>query len=309
MNSAVDVLEWMKRKKASTKPADVLFRGQNRVWPTVKPSITRDDEQTRREMWTICRWFHRAAAGITGYSIPSEHDRLAILQHYILRSPVIDLTATPEIALHFALLGAKVGDECVVYSIDRSAFKPQEVVFSDHAFLALPLDEGGSKHRWLRQDGYSVGPAEWRDAGAVQEFDLLKLPGLDERRFVKGTNDEQLVSFLGDLEDTTSDPLALAVRGVVGSLAKALNSIGPGVEKILRDSKTRDPDEDLANEIDSLISIASGVGAPAELRAELQSLRSAVGKFYWDTGFYCSLDKARTDLSSLVSLAALKKEV
>ena len=71
-------------------------------------------------MWALCRWFQKAAAGVTGYSIPNEHDRLAILQHYIGRSPVIDLTATPEIALYFALSGAISGSTCVVYSLDRS---------------------------------------------------------------------------------------------------------------------------------------------------------------------------------------------
>lgn len=108
MTSAREAIEWMKGK-AHGRGDRVLFRGQNRVWPTITPSITRLDEQTMKDMWAICRWFGTAAHGVTGYCIPNEHDRLAILQHYLVRSPVIDLTATPEIALYFALQGAETG--------------------------------------------------------------------------------------------------------------------------------------------------------------------------------------------------------
>ena len=296
--SAIEALQWMK-SKASNNDHRVLFRGQNKVWPSVRPSITRDDEQTRTEMWTVCRWFHTAAAGVTGYSIPLEHDRLAILQHYIGRSPVIDLTATPEIALYFALLGANPGSECVVYSVDRAASTPQVAVFSDHSFLTLPLKDGGLKHRWLRQDGYSVGPAEWRDTDAVYKFDLLQLPGVESARFTKDSEDDQLISHLGDLEDTASDPLALAVRGVVTSLVRSLNLTSPGLEKLLRASRTRDPDAELASDIDSLISLTASIDAPAKLVAELQTLRSAVGQSYWDISFDCSLDWARREVSRL----------
>lgn len=103
-------LAWMLERRAG--PGQVLFRGQSRIWPDIRPSITRPDvdEDTRRALWEICRRFvHVAQLGLTGYLVSSVHDRLAILQHYILRSPVIDLTGTPEIALYFALLGAKPG--------------------------------------------------------------------------------------------------------------------------------------------------------------------------------------------------------
>ena len=150
--------DWMENQ---AKGKRVLFRGQSRVWPTIKPSITRDDSETMRQMLSICNWFNLGAAGVTGYIIEKEHDRLSILQHYILWSPLIDLTGTPKIALYFALLGATSGQECVVYSVDRNKADVQDVVFSDHFFLALPLQEGGLQHRWLKQDGYSVGPEDW----------------------------------------------------------------------------------------------------------------------------------------------------
>lgn len=288
--SALEALRWMKSKTGNDEDR-VLFRGQNQVWPFVRPSITRDDEQTRKEMWTVCRRFNTAASGITGYSIPKEHDRLAILQHYIGRSPVIDLTATPEVALYFALLGAQPGRECVVYSINQSASAPSKVVFSDHAFLTLPLKDGGSKHRWLRQDGYSVGPADWRDPHVVQNFDFLRLPEVDRRCFIRASADDELIRDLGDLEGTSSDPLALAIRGVLTSVARSLDLMTGNIEKILRASKTRDPEAELAAEIDALISLASNVEAPEDLLVTLRTLRSAVGG-HWDTSFDSTLDWA-----------------
>jgi len=300
MTSAREALEWMK-KEAGGQGDRFLFRGQNRVWPSIKPSITRLDEQTMRDMWAVCRWFNTSAHGVTGYHIPKEHDRLAILQHYIGRSPVIDLTATPEIAMYFALQGAEPNRECVVYSVERSVAISPDVVFSDHSFLTLPLDSGGSKHRWLRQDGYSVGPAGWRDPDVVRGFDLLRLSGVNSKCFVKGPADDELVRHLGDLEDTRSDPLALAVRGTITSIARSLNFLTPGIIRVLQASKTRDSDAELAAEIDSMISLASSAKAPDGLLDTLRSLRAAVGT-HWDTSFDCSLDWARGQLQRLVQV-------
>jgi hypothetical protein len=298
MMSALEALDWMK-SKVSACEGHVLFRGQKQVWPSVRPSITRDDEQTRREMWTVCRRFNTAASGITGYSIPREHDRLAILQHYIGRSPIIDLTATPEVALYFALLGAPPGRECVVYSINQSASTSSEVVFSDHAFLTLPLKDGGAKHRWLRQDGYSVGPADWRDPHVVQIFDFLRLPEVDSRCFIRASADDELIHNLGDLEDTSSDPLALAVRGALTAVIRSSNLMTANIETILRASKTRDPQAELAAEIDSVISLASAVDAPKNLIVTLRTLRSTVG-VQWDaTSFHCTLDGAYKQVQRL----------
>ena len=127
-NSAKDALEWMENK-AGGKGGQVLFRGQSRVWCTIKPSITRDDQETRNRMWAICHRFYSSAAGVTGYAIEKGHDRLAILQHYILRSPVIDLTGTPKVALYFALRGAELGQECVVYAVERNKAEVSGIVF------------------------------------------------------------------------------------------------------------------------------------------------------------------------------------
>lgn len=310
MTSARDALEWM-TAKANAKTKDggkrFLFRGQNNVWPTIKPSITRLDEQTMIDMWAICQWFSAAAHGVTGYHIPNQHDRLAILQHYIVRSPVIDLTATPEVALYFALQAAEPPRKCVVYSIDRDKASSAAVVFSDHSFLALPLDAGGRKHRWLRQDGYSVGPKACCNLDIVQEFDFLSLPGVEHICFVPSCGDENLISHLGDLEDTEADPLARAVRGAVTCIARGLTRLTPGIDAILRASRTIDPLAMLAEEIDGLISLASAAQAPRSVLDTLTRLRAHV-KTGWDTSLECSLDWARNQVQQLIHVSDSSKQ-
>lgn len=222
MSSARDALDWM-NLKMRRPDSRVLFRGQNRVYPTIKPSMARLNAETMVEMWNVCRRFHTAANGITGYSVPSGHDRLAILQHYVGSSPVIDLTGNPTVALYFALRGVQVGNECVVYSIDQSACDPEQVVFADHEVLLLQPQDGGLQHRWLKQDGYSVAPRKWPALDAVRNFDLLNLSGVESKSFIKAAGDDDLTTSLADLEDISSDPLARAVRATVVAVAESLN--------------------------------------------------------------------------------------
>jgi hypothetical protein len=165
--------------------------------------------------------------------------------------------------------------------------------------LALPLNSGGLKHRWLRQDGYSIGPARWRDLDVVTGFDLLRLPGVESKRFTIGPKDGELIRHLGDLEDTASDPLARAVRGVVTSIARSLNLLTPEIAEVLQASKTTDPDAELTAEIDDLISLASAAKAPSDVLKMLRSLRGAVGN-QWDTSFDASLDWARGKVQGML---------
>ena len=65
---------------------------------------------------------------------------------------------------------------------------------------------------------------------------FCSLRGGDSRRFTKDTADEDLICNLGDLEDTSSDPLATKVRGVFASLVQHLGLSTPGM-KILQESK------------------------------------------------------------------------
>ncbi len=84
------------------------------------------------------------------------------------------------------------------------------------------------------------------------------------------------------------------------SIARSFNLMTPGIEAILLGSKTRDRDAELADEIENLISLASKVGSLPDVLIRLESLRSAVGK-YWDTSFDCTLDWARGQVIGLAS--------
>ena len=303
MTSAREALKWMK-EQAEEHGERVLFRGQARVWPTIKPSIARDEDQkTREDMWAICRRFTPSAMAVTGYAIEDDHDRLGVLQHYILRSPVIDLTGTPEVALYFALLGAEVGQACVVYAVDRCAASGPRVAFSNPSSSVLPPRDGGVRHRWSRQDGYAVGPADWRDTEAVEHFDLLTIDGVDRRCFRKGSADEELVSGLGDLESLDDDPLASRLRGVVTRIAAGLDAYSPGIRGILAASGTRDPDAELNAEIEHSIALAAAlaeeVNAPRELIQQLAEMRRTLKRGQWDAGWAVGLSAARQRLSDL----------
>ena len=297
--SARKALAWL-RDQTRERSNRVLFRGQRHAWPTIKPSITRECEATKRRIWAIVRWFcSHKARHVTGYSIENVHDRLAILQHYFGRSPVVDLTATPEVALYFALKNAEDGDNCVVYSVDRESAGAPSVVFSDHDFLALPLGDGGSTHRWLRQDGYSVGPKDWWDPQEVENFDVLGLSGVGCMHFSKRDSDDALVADLGDLESIADDPLAYQVRGSVQTFARTFDLLTPDVIAILDRSATVDPDAEISSRIDNLMVMAKEVDAPPEVFSVLYSLKAAREQNQWDTSFDAGLRSVEQKLGLL----------
>lgn len=283
--TASDALDWMNDHDRGK----VLFRGQTRVWPTVKPSIARCDldEDTRDRMWTICHRFNERAHGLTGYRIPSAHDRLCILQHYIRRSPLVDLTGTSQVALYFALKGASPGQECVVYSVDQSRAETDDVLVCDHSFLALPPDEGGLRSRWVTQDGYTVGPKFWFVPERVRNFDMLELDGVTCMRFLNRTGDAELLAGFGDLESTDEDLLVGKVRWIVDDIVQEYNLSTDAVQDILRRSNTYNPDSDLSTRIDELTDLA--LGCDSRLVKELQCLKAAHDAGVWDTSFLASL--------------------
>ena len=295
-DTAARALAWMEGLQRSGR--EVLFRGQSRVWPTIKASITRDCEGTRQRMWAIVRQFcAQGASHVTGYFIEDMHDRLSILQHYILRSPVIDLTATPKIALYFAIGHAKIGSHCVVYAVDKQEACRGDVVFSNHAFLASPIDRGGNKHRWLRQDAFSVGPRSWWDPQVVQEFDMLKLSGVTSFEFTRQAGDERLVEDCGDLESIDDDPLAFAVRGNFQGIAKRLDLWNDKLATIIERGASGDPDAALHSKLNQLSNWARKLDAKEELRI-LEELRWSLSRNLWDTGHTVGLLEVENRLRS-----------
>jgi hypothetical protein len=299
MKTAEDALAWMEELRQSSRSL-WLFRGQRQVFPRIQSSLARLAGQTRDVMYNVCRRFHTAAAGVTGYQIPSALDRLALLQHYIGLSPLIDLTGTPLIALYFALQGSSIGDECIVYALntDLHVGDDAELVVVDHSFLALPLANGGLRHRWLRQDGYAACPAGWPSMDAVVEFDLLRVRGLESLKFVRRAHDLQIVVELGDLESLDGDSLACLVRGVVDSV---LRTLPPCQELYTRiaSSRTTDPASALRNELRELGELASALDAPETVHRSLEGLVDAEHSNVWDTSYDASLDWLKAELEAL----------
>ena len=290
--TAAEALAWMRRTRADR---EMLYRGQSRVWPTVKPSITRDSEDLKRRMWTVVHSFcANGAAHVTGYRIEKMHDRLSVLQHYIGRSPVIDLTGTPEVALYFALKHA-ASTPSVVYSVDR---RKADAVFTDHGFLALPLNEGGAKHRWLRQDGYSIAsPDAWWKPDAVEAFDMLQLCGVSRFEFLRQDDDERLVSHLGDLESVEDDPLAFAVRGSAQGIAKSLGLWNCAMARVFDHTATIDPDTRLHSRIGTALLKAKDLGA-GKLQCMLSELDASLQRNVWDTSFEATLRATERQLAA-----------
>jgi hypothetical protein len=287
--SAADALSWMRERDFGS--GQVLFRGQREVHPTVPPSLLRQDvrEEDRRRWWQVLRRFVSSRDGLNGYRIGSAHDAVAIVQHYLVKSPVIDLTGTPEIALYFALQNPSPDKPQVVYAADPDMLKAASLTVSDHAFLALPLNAGGTKHRWLRQDGFTVGLADWTDLDGAGAFDFARLPGVEQFLFRAQPQDAALIADLGDLETVEGDPLAAAVRGMFENIARAMGCLET-VRAMMPDCGTIDAQASRAHELRFLAQRAGALGFPSADLAEIERLRRDAEDGRWDTGYTASVE-------------------
>jgi hypothetical protein len=118
----------------------------------------------------VYRYARQICQGLRGYSI-GHLDGVAVLQHYGWPTPLIDFTGVLEVAVFFALFGAKPHSDAVIYVLDR-AHLPPEAEFVDHDFFTHELSDGALRHRWLRQDGFAITPRDWRMADTARSFDL-----------------------------------------------------------------------------------------------------------------------------------------
>lgn len=244
MSTAKRALAWMERKKHSAEQSGnlMLFRGQTKVWPTIKPSITRLNAPEKAAMWSLCECVvadrARQSGGIGGYARVEKAHRIALLQHYLICSPVLDLSGVPAIALYFAISAAPVGSTCVVYSVDVEQARKYGCEVVDHDQFLLPLTDGGTTHRWIRQDAFSIGRVPWHDKESAEAFDLLDVPGVEAFPIHKLAGDDKLVEDLGDLECVDDDPLATAIRSFVDMTIRHYEI--RGLERVLARSKTID---------------------------------------------------------------------
>jgi hypothetical protein len=131
-------------------------------------------------------------------------------------TPLIDVTGTPEVAVTFALMDSSPQDQHLVYVIDRDRL-PATVTVVDHDFLTHPLNEGGARSRWLRQDGFAIAHQDWQ--AAMPAFDLLSdelAPAIEIHYFA--TASESGMPQL-DLLSLAGDPVAGRIASVLRSFA------------------------------------------------------------------------------------------
>lgn len=287
--TSADALAWMQEQMADGR--QMVFRGQARVYPTIIPSLCRGDtvsDEDRARWYSVLRRFVGNRAGLTGYDIRSEHDAVAIIQHYLVKSPVIDVTGTPEIALYFAMLNPAAEGPRVVYAADVETLRWDGKVVTDHGFLALPPQHGGAMHRWLRQDGYTVGPSEWTHYDEARRLDFQRLPGVTSFTFDMRPEDHRLVAHLGDLETTDGDPLAVKVRSMFSAIAYSLGCLD-AVEAMMPARGTIDAKARLAYDIQLLIEKARLTDLSPTVIAEMDRMLPAARGHHWDTSWDAAL--------------------
>jgi hypothetical protein len=287
--SATEALHWMLAR--NREPGEVLFRGQIAIYPCIFPSLMRENisEEQRRIWWAVTRRFIGSRSGLTGYRIEHPHDALAVIQHYLVKSPVLDLTGTPEIALYFALGNPTSRARRIVYAVEAGALRKSGLVVTDHGFLALPLDDGGLKHRWLRQDGYTVGTPDWTTLEGASKLDFAGLPTVESFEFELQLGEQKIVQHLGDLESVKDDPLASSVRSHFESIAKTFNCLDI-VQCLMPPVGTINAEAELIGRIEDMILRAKRLGkGPKELLA-LDELKRAASSFYWDTSWSAKFD-------------------
>lgn len=292
-NSAADAFEWMRERQKGTE--QILFRGQNQVWDTIYPSLFRPHiTAPQRRCWLkVAHTFIRARNGITGYTVSHVHEAVAIMQHYLMYSWVIDLTSNPLIALYFATQprNQNAQGSRVIYAIDTSKIDRSKYELSEPDFLIKQLDDGGSQHRWIKQSGYTLGKKDWQASQVPGDFDLLKL-NPERYDFTTQPTDSDVINKidrLGNLESIENDPLAAAVRGTFEACAKHVGC-ETIVSNMLEGTATISQMQQLRAEIDGLIELAINVGASDDEMAELEKIREASTKSHWDTSWEAALD-------------------
>lgn len=300
--NAADALSWMREQALGTN--QVLFRGQRQLYPTIPPSLLRQDvsEEDRRRWWQALRRFVSSRSGLAGYGIGSAHDAVAIVQHYLVKSPVIDLTGTPEVALYFAIRNASSETSQVVYAADVGKLKEVGLAISDHDFLALPLEDGGCRHRWLRQDGFTAGLPNWADLDGARALDFARLPGVERFLFRAQPDEVSLVAALGDLETVEGDPLAASVRGMFESIARSMGCLDT-VRGMMPPLGTVDAHALLIGELQFLVQRSRALGFSNSDVAEIERMLRDAKDGVWDMGYSASLDYW-TDKASAASVSA-----
>lgn len=213
-----------------------LFRGQNREWydaagtPLINSTFARVPETDTLlvgQAYTTLRRAGQLSSGTWGYAVNAV-DGLAVFQHYGWYTPSIDFTGTIDVALAFALHPAPQGP--LMYLLDRTRL-PQGILIAEHGFLLTPLNQGGTRHRWLRQDGFGVMNSDWQNPVAVRQFNLwtAAAPAITQVR-IRDDGTVPAASYVS-LRDKANDPTASRVQDVIRLFCDS--QFGPALHVVL----------------------------------------------------------------------------
>ncbi|HTB30701.1 MAG TPA: FRG domain-containing protein [Bacteroidia bacterium] len=149
-----------------------LFRGQTKSYGSFQPNFARlaKDRILRGQAQTLYSW-SRDNLRLNGYRVNNPKEAVAVLQHYGLPTPQIDLTGNIDVAIYFATENLDESSSPRIYVIDTTNIT-EDLELTEHFFFLDTIDNNGHRNRWLRQDGYAIMPQKWTQADEVNKFDL-----------------------------------------------------------------------------------------------------------------------------------------
>jgi hypothetical protein len=152
-----------------------LFRGENSCYENVKSSFGRFAERWPDSVGHVQRIYLSIKSrlrGLDGYAIETDQQAMALLQHYWMPTPQIDLSGNIDVAIYFAIDGKESHNTSRITIVDRNAV-PDDLEIINHNFLVTKDLNEAEKNRYLRQDGYAIAPKDYRNATIVKNFDLM----------------------------------------------------------------------------------------------------------------------------------------
>jgi hypothetical protein len=223
-------VEWAEPMYRSAPPR-YLFRGQPARYASVSCLIARFDpwdELAFGQHYTICRYARTGhIGGLQAHGFPPilEDDAVAVLQHYGMRTPFIDLTSDLETALYFAVYDTQPGEHCHLYVLDWKKL-PGEYKVVSHEFA---LGEHPPSNRWTRQKAFSIAPRDWHQATSIRDWDLLNSPAYKAIDRFTFEADHSLLALGPSLLSKASDPLPRLIRASLQSFLSDWESLHPDV--------------------------------------------------------------------------------
>jgi len=164
--------------KIIEQPGRYLFRGQNRIYPTVTPTLARLSGPVLGQAYTILRRFVGNYGGqiypgaLRGLLKAGSEEVIALLQHYGWFTPYLDLTDDLDTAFFFSHDGyAETFGPAIMFEVDTQSIGHNHVIVS-HDQVVDPI----LNIRWSRQKGHAIRPEKWIDMDEVRSLDLRAQP-------------------------------------------------------------------------------------------------------------------------------------